>query len=148
MTSLITPELVLMEHRDRLAAAERARRIRHDQAHVEQKNGAVVRRIVGYRRLDVDYRSGGTRVDATMAATVEIAMRCAYRARTRKPILPSFGAPSLTTPAQGTPEGAALQAQVAAARIVYLEGYLWDQPQAKEVPSSSAMVGAPYIGRP
>ena len=50
-----------------------------------------------------------------LQATVEIAMRCAYRARTRKPILPSFGAPSLTTPAQGTPEGAALQAQVAAA---------------------------------
>ncbi len=50
-----------------------------------------------------------------LQATVEIAMRCAYRARTRKPILPSFGAPSLTTPSQGTKEGAALQAQVAAA---------------------------------
>jgi DNA polymerase-3 subunit alpha len=50
-----------------------------------------------------------------LQATVEIAMRCACRARTRKPILPSFGAPSLTTPAQGTPEGAAAQALAAAA---------------------------------
>ena len=50
-----------------------------------------------------------------LQASVEIAMRCAYRARTRKPILPSFGAPSLTTPAQGASDGAAVQAQAAAA---------------------------------
>ncbi|KMO14034.1 DNA polymerase III subunit alpha [Methylobacterium indicum] len=50
-----------------------------------------------------------------LQATVEIAMRCAYRARTRKPILPSFGAPSLTTPSQGTPEGARQQALAAVA---------------------------------
>ncbi|MGF3026796.1 DNA polymerase III subunit alpha [Methylobacterium aquaticum] len=52
-----------------------------------------------------------------LQATVEIAMRCAYRARTRKPILPSFGAPSLTTAAPGMKDGAPLQAQRAATTI-------------------------------
>ncbi|MFE1602621.1 DNA polymerase III subunit alpha [Methylobacterium sp. ID0610] len=35
-----------------------------------------------------------------LAATVEIAMRCAYRVRTRKPILPSFGLPAGSAPAE------------------------------------------------
>ncbi|ACL62034.1 DNA polymerase III subunit alpha [Methylobacterium nodulans] len=35
-----------------------------------------------------------------LAASVEIAMRCAYRVRTRKPILPSFGLPAGHAPAQ------------------------------------------------
>ncbi|AWB19957.1 DNA polymerase III subunit alpha [Methylobacterium currus] len=62
-----------------------------------------------------------------LQATVEIAMRCAYRARTRKPILPSFGAPSLTTPSQGTPEGAAVQAQVAAATTAVAQAIAPDE---------------------
>ncbi|GJE01755.1 DNA polymerase III subunit alpha [Methylobacterium isbiliense] len=35
-----------------------------------------------------------------LQATVEIAMRCAYRVRTRKPILPSFGLPAGHAPAE------------------------------------------------
>ncbi|MEH3144490.1 MAG: DNA polymerase III subunit alpha [Methylobacterium frigidaeris] len=50
-----------------------------------------------------------------LSATVEVAMRCAYRVRTRKPILPNFGAPTLDTPSAGTPEGAAAQTMAAAA---------------------------------
>ncbi|MGY2050771.1 DNA polymerase III subunit alpha [Methylobacterium sp. JK268] len=38
-----------------------------------------------------------------LAATVEIAMRCSYRVRTRKPILPSFGLP----PGESAPAAAA-----------------------------------------
>lgn len=42
MTSLITPELVLMEHRDRLAGAERVRRIRHDPRRSAWRESVVV----------------------------------------------------------------------------------------------------------
>ena len=42
MTSLITPKLVLMEHRDRLAAAERARQIRHDPRPSARRQGVAV----------------------------------------------------------------------------------------------------------
>lgn len=51
MTSLITPELVLMEHRDRLAAAERARQIRYH-PEGEERRGQIswLTRFFGRRR--------------------------------------------------------------------------------------------------
>ena len=42
-----------------------------------------------------------------LQASVEIAMRCAYRVRTRKPILPNFG----TAPTRHLDEGEELQRQ-------------------------------------
>ena len=41
--SLITPEIVLREHRDRLVAAERARRTRSDSGREERLAGAARR---------------------------------------------------------------------------------------------------------
>ncbi|GJD49277.1 DNA polymerase III subunit alpha [Methylobacterium crusticola] len=50
-----------------------------------------------------------------LAATVEIAMRCAYRVRTRKPILPSFGVPGQAADAGAAAGAAAATTAVAAA---------------------------------
>lgn len=60
MTSLITPELVLMEHRDRLAAAERARQIGyHPEGEERRGQTSWLVRFIG-RRRGRDQRHGRT----------------------------------------------------------------------------------------
>lgn len=51
-----------------------------------------------------------------LAATVEIALRCAYRVRTRKPILPNFGAA-----AASSEQAAAAEATTAVAQAIALD---------------------------